>query len=39
MRRVNESGIIKYITPFKVVPTVAIEPGEDVRKGDEGEVV
>lgn len=39
VNKVNVSGIMRYITPFNVVPTVAMEPGETEMNGEEGEVV
>ena len=37
--RVKVMGIMRYMTPFNVVPTVAIEPGEVLTNGLEEEVV
>jgi hypothetical protein len=30
---------MRYMKPLRVVPTVAMEPGEAARNGDEGGVV
>lgn len=39
VRKVNVMGIMRYMTPFSVVPTTATDPGETWRNGDVGEEV
>jgi hypothetical protein len=39
VRSVKVKGIMRYMRPLSVVPTVAMDPGETPRNGDKGDEV